>query len=125
MARNDVRVVLDSGALAEVLRSPEIQTLITGKAGEVANLVRARGYRVRDGRPLPVEVITEAPTDRAAATVAITHPAGVGMEARHGVLRRAAEAAGLEVIGLDAKAKTKANTTRRRSSRRGRKRGRR
>lgn len=124
MARNDVRVVLDSEALAEVLRGPEVQALVEGKAQEVANVVRSRGYRVRDGRPLPVEVITEDPTDRAAVTVAITHPAGVGMEARHGVLRRAAEAAGLVVSGLDTTTKTKTKA-KRRTRRTGRKRGRR
>jgi hypothetical protein len=124
MPSGNVRVVLDSAALAEVLRGPEVRALLDAKAEEVAAAARARGLRVRGGAPLPVEVIPEAPTDRAAVSVGIPHAAGVGMEARHGVLRRAAEAAGLDVIGLDAKAKTKANATRRARGR-SRKRGRR
>jgi hypothetical protein len=40
--------------------------------------------------------VEERDTDRAAVSVAITHPAGTGMEARHGLLRLAAEAAGLD-----------------------------
>lgn len=36
-------------------------------------------------------------TDRAAAAVTIVHPAGIAMEAKHGTLRRAAAAEGLEV----------------------------
>jgi hypothetical protein len=124
MPSGDVRVVLDSAALAEVLRGPEVRALLEAKAEEVAATARARGLRVRDGQPLPVEVIPEAPTDRAAVSVAIPHAAGVGMEARHGVLRRAAEAAGLDVSGLDtpAKVKTSRTTSRKRSRR---KRGRR
>ena len=39
--------------------------------------------------------------DRVGVTVAVRHPAGIGMEARYGLLKRAAEATGLEVTGLD------------------------
>ncbi|WET76894.1 hypothetical protein P3102_22590 [Amycolatopsis sp. QT-25] len=67
----------------------------------MADTASAQGHRVTSGAALPVKVITELATDRASATVAITHPAGVGMEARHGLLKRAAEACGFEVTGLD------------------------
>lgn len=70
-------------------------------AQRVADTASAQGHRVIDGEVLPVEVITEPPTDRVSATVAIPHAAGVGMEAWHGVLKRAAEANGFEVTGLD------------------------
>ncbi len=112
MARNDVRLVLDSEALREVLRGPEVVAALESVAEEIATLARARHLRTRDGRPLPIAVIRESPTDRGAVTVAVTHPAGVGMEARHGVLRQAAQAAGLTVSGLDATGK--AGTRRRR-----------
>ncbi|OAP20565.1 hypothetical protein A4R44_08725 [Amycolatopsis sp. M39] len=66
----------------------------------MADTASAQGHRVTSGEALPVEVITEAATDRTSATVAIRHPAGVGMEARYGLLKRAAEANGFEVTGL-------------------------
>lgn len=70
-------------------------------AQRVADTARAQGHRVTGGASLPVKVITEPATDRASATVAIPHPAGVGMEARYGLLKRAAEANGFKVTGLD------------------------
>ncbi|WP_328604775.1 hypothetical protein OG943_32735 [Amycolatopsis sp. NBC_00345] len=70
-------------------------------AQRVADTASAQGHRVTGGAALPVEVITEPATDRVSATVAIPHPAGVGMEARHGLLKRAAEANGFEVTGLE------------------------
>ena len=70
-------------------------------AQRVADTASAQGHRVTSGEALPVDVITEAATDRTSATVAIRHPAGVGMEARYGLLKRAAEANGFEVTGLD------------------------
>lgn len=70
-------------------------------AEEVAAEVQDRGLRTGDGTLLPVEVREESHTDRARVSVAIPHAAGVGMEARHGVLRRAAEAVGLDSLGLD------------------------
>lgn len=39
-------------------------------------------------------------TDRAAAAITIAHPAGLAIEAKHGVLRRAAAAEGLEVRAM-------------------------
>jgi hypothetical protein len=74
---------------------------VRAAAQRVADTASAPGHRVTDGEALPVEVITEPATDRVSATVAIPHAAGVGMEARHGVLKRAAEANGFEVTGLD------------------------
>ncbi|MEV6609902.1 hypothetical protein [Kutzneria sp. NPDC051319] len=120
MARNGVRVVLDPEGIKEVLRGPEVRAQLDAVAEEMVALIRARGLRTRDGRPLPVEIIAEDSTDRAAVTVAIPHPAGVGMEARHGVLRQAAQAAGLTVIGLDPhrKARTQSRKKRRKKRKR-------
>jgi hypothetical protein len=92
---------LDHAGIAEILRSDGFRDAARQAAEEVADQVRARDLRTHDGTPLPVEVREESDTDRAAVSVAVPHPAGVGMEARHGVLRRAAEAVGLDPLGLD------------------------
>ncbi|NUT93524.1 MAG: hypothetical protein HOY78_16035 [Saccharothrix sp.] len=95
------RVELDHDGIAELLRSDGFRDAVRQAAEEVAAEVRGRGLRTGDGTPLPVEVREEPATDRARVSVAIPHAAGVGMEARHGVLRRAAEAVGLDPLGLD------------------------
>jgi hypothetical protein len=92
---------IDRKGVAEILNSPEFTEAVHQAAEQVAEAARAQGHRVTSGEPLPVEVITDPGTDRAGASVAVRHPAGVGMEARHGVLKRAADAVGLEVHGLD------------------------
>lgn len=94
-------ITIDSDGARELLNSPEVAEAVRAAARQVADAARAQGHRVAGGEPLPVEVITEAPTDRVSATVAVEHASGVGMEARHGVLKRAAEAAGFQVTGLD------------------------
>jgi hypothetical protein len=95
------RLELDSAGIAEVLASAGVRDAVRQAAAEVADQVRARDLRTSDGALLPVEVREEPDTDRARVSVAIPHAAGVGMEARHGVLRRAAEAIGLDPLGLD------------------------
>jgi hypothetical protein len=90
-------VRLNRKGIREVLTSEPVRALLHAKAEEVAATVRAQGHITSDGTPLPVEVVAERDTDRAAVSVAILHPSGIGMEARHGLLRRAAEAAGLDV----------------------------
>jgi hypothetical protein len=94
------RVRLDHAGIAEILTSPELRDLARTAALEVAAEARAQGHRTDNGHPLPVEIREEADTDRAAVSVAIPHAAAVGMEARHGVLRRAAEAVGLDPLEL-------------------------
>ena len=94
-------ITIDSDGALELLNSPEVAEAVCAAALQVADAARAQGHRVNSGEPLPVEVIIEEPSDRVSATVAIAHASGVGMEARHGVLKRAAEAAGFKVTGLD------------------------
>lgn len=94
-------ITIDSDGARELLTSPEVAEALRAAAQRVADTASAQGHRVTSGAVLPVKVITEAATDRASATVAVTHPAGVGMEARYGLLKRAAEANGFEVTGLD------------------------
>jgi hypothetical protein len=89
-------VHLNRKGIAEVLTGEPVRALLHARAEEIAATVRGQGHLVTDGSPLPVQVVEERDTDRAAVSVAIPHAAGVGMEARHGLLRRAAEAAGLD-----------------------------
>lgn len=91
MARTKLR--LDSPGILEVLKSADVASLVADTADSVASNV---SETVRSGEPLPVKVATYT-TDRAAAGVTLAHPAGLGMEAKHGSLSKAAAAAGLEV----------------------------
>lgn len=96
------RLVVDQLGVAEILHSEEFAHAVRQLADRVADVARAEGYRVESGEPLPVEVLDDPGSDRAGATVAVRHPAGVGMEAHHGVLTRAAGEVGLSVEGLHA-----------------------
>ncbi|WP_409182944.1 hypothetical protein F9C11_00240 [Amycolatopsis sp. VS8301801F10] len=90
-------VTIDSDGARELLNSLEVAEAVHAAAQRVADTAHAQGHRVASAEALPVEVITETATDRTSATVAVRHPAGVGMEARYGLLKRAAEANGLQV----------------------------
>ncbi|WP_157529315.1 hypothetical protein [Nocardia sp. NRRL S-836] len=79
-------------------------------AQEVALEVEAQGHTVEDGSLLPVEVRDEADTDRAAVSVAIPHAAGVGMEARYGLLKRAAARLSLRAKGFSAPRRARKHT---------------
>ena len=94
------RLVVDQAGVAEILRSPEFAGAVRELAEQVGEAARAQGHRVTSGEPLPIEVFDDPGSDRAGATVAVRHSAGIGMEAHHGVLTRAAETAGLTVEGL-------------------------
>jgi hypothetical protein len=95
-------VKLNHAGVAAILKSGEMAALVSGAAEEIANNVRAQGQKVGafeggEGEiDLPVTV-TPYTTDRAAASVALAHPAGIAVQAKHGVLTRAAAAAGLDV----------------------------
>lgn len=95
----DVR--LDYGGVGAVMKSGAVQALVAQVAEEIAGNVRGQGIMVDDVPgtvPLPVEVTTTT-TDRAHASVAITHPSGTAVQAKHGALTRAASAAGVSVSG--------------------------
>jgi hypothetical protein len=93
---------VDHDSMGEFLRtSPELAAHIKELAEQVATNARSQGHRVTSGELLPVEVLHDPAPDRVGFTVAVRHPAGMGMEAKHGVLTRAAEALGLEVHGID------------------------
>lgn len=95
------KVRLDRGGIAALLKSGPMAELVASAAADVADSVRGLGIQV-DGVPgkydLPVEVSTYT-TDRAAASVAIAHPSGVAVQAKHGALSKGASAAGLQVKG--------------------------
>lgn len=91
-------VRLDRRGVGAVLKSSGVRREVDALAETVADNVRAQGLTVSDGSELPVTVSSYT-TDRAAAAVTITHAAGIAMQAKHGVLTKAAAAAGLEVKG--------------------------
>lgn len=99
-----VRVELNRAGVAEIAKGAEMQALMKSLAEKVADGVRSQGIQVGDHDggsrevDLPVSV-TERITDRAHATVTITHPSGIAVQAKHGALTKAASAAGLQVKG--------------------------
>lgn len=82
---------LDAAGVREILRGQDVRDLIDGKAGEVADNVRALVDR---GTPVEVRKYT---TDRGAATVVVADVRAMAWQARDGILTRAAGFAGLEV----------------------------
>lgn len=75
---------LDHDGIEEVLKSAPVAAAVKSAAAKIADKVRAA---VPDR--MPVEVDTYE-TDRAAAAVTIVHPGGLGMQAKYGVLTKAA-----------------------------------
>lgn len=95
-------VKINHAAVARLLKSAEMHRVIAAKAEEIAQNVRDLDITVGDvdgGKheidlPVTVKMVT---TDRAHAIVALAHPAGLAVQAKHGALTKAAAAAGLEV----------------------------
>lgn len=94
-------VLLDSAGVRAHLNSPEVAAEVRAAAEKVAANVNAQGLTASSGAAKSGSAITAVvwsyTTDRAAAAVSIQHPAGLAMQAKHGVLTKAATAAGLEV----------------------------
>lgn len=85
------RFELDTAGVREILRGPEVRTLIDDLAAEVAANVRVL---VPAGTQIEVRGYT---TDRGAATVVVADPQAMAWQARDGILTRAAAFAQLEV----------------------------
>lgn len=85
--------------MAEMLKSPKVAAAVHAAAEATAANVRADPNMIRHEIQDEVSV-DDYVTDRAATSVTITHPAGIGMEGKHGVLTKAARATGLEVNGV-------------------------
>jgi|SRR5690606_4415160 len=108
MAR--ARVRLDSRGLAQVMQSAGMTAATRTATEAIAAAARAQGRTTTSeaqessGTELPIDAttrpVTRSPRIRDArhmGLITITHPAGLGMEAKHGVLSRAAAAAGFRV----------------------------
>lgn len=80
---------LDSAGMEEMLKSAPVAEAVHAAAEAIAAEVRTHPSMVRHELTDEVEV-TDYVTDRAASAVTVTHPAGVGMQAKHGILSRAA-----------------------------------
>lgn len=88
------RVKLDHRGIAEVLKSAEVAARLSELATAVEASASADDSVVRHGVPVKVESYE---TDRAAVAVTLAHAGGLGIEAKHGTLSRAAGDVGLEV----------------------------
>lgn len=89
MARSKVKVTLDSAGMEEMLKSAPVAAAVMAEAEKVANAVRADPNVLR--HEMQDDVITgPLTTDRAVAYITIAHAGGMGMEAKHGTLSRAA-----------------------------------
>ena len=97
------KVGLNSAGVSELLKSHQMQALVKEAADEVARNVDEQGLVAHSpGKESPEEIHAKVETgisDRARATVAINHPAGEAMQAKDGVLTKAAGQAGLKVRG--------------------------
>lgn len=96
------KVKLNRGELADRLKDDDVRRAVRDLAERVKDHVEAQRITVgdRDGgsheHPLPVTINSQT-TDRAREVVVLPHAAGLAVQAKHGVLTRAASAAGLEV----------------------------
>lgn len=84
-----------------VLRSVAMRRAVNDAAEEIAGIIKQHAPLV-EGVPgdinLPVSV-QEYTTDRARATVWLAHPSGKAVQAKHGLITRAASQAGVEIKG--------------------------
>lgn len=89
-------VRVNDRGLQELMKGEQMQAILGAKAGAVAAEVEAAGIRV-EGKPgrvdIPVTVTVRVGRTRARSRVFLDHPAGIAVEARHGVLTRAIDAA--------------------------------
>jgi len=90
------KIRLDSKGIGAMLMSAPVASAVEAAAEAVFSNIGA--VTAHDGQVVPVEVTTGT-TDRAVARVTLMHAAGVGLQAKHGTLTKAASAAGLEVRG--------------------------
>lgn len=92
-SRSGVQFRLDRAGVRELLTSQPVRDMVNGAGEQVAAALRS------SLRPDIADTVSVASytSDRAAVSVAICHPAGKAMQAKHGSLSRAAAAVGLEV----------------------------
>lgn len=93
-----IRIVLDRGGVAELLRSSEVQAMLDRKAEAVASAARGRGVTVRgvsgEGEvEVPVKAVSSPIGTRARSRVILDHPAGLRVESTHRLLVGSLDAA--------------------------------
>lgn len=89
-------VEVNGAGIRELLTSTEVRNDIERRANAVARAARGAGIMVEGepgDLPLPITVAVRRGPNRAGATVAIAHPSGLAVEAKHGLLGRALDAA--------------------------------
>ncbi|QOC89878.1 hypothetical protein [Micromonospora craniellae] len=86
-----ITVEVNYAGIGEVARSDDVRQMVNQAADRIAGAVRASV-----GPDVPVTV-TEYTTDREAAAVTIADRRGLGLQARDGVLTRAASGIGADV----------------------------
>lgn len=93
---------LDHRGMGELINSPEVRDAVDMAALQVAIYVDDALLRGGE-RKYPVNIdhrrTVGMAQNRQATDIAITHPAGVALQAKHGVLTRACLAAGLDMNG--------------------------
>jgi hypothetical protein len=94
------KIYLDTAGVAEVLKSAEVADEIEALAEDIRGIAEEDPSVVAHDVPVEVEPYT---TDRAAVGVTLQHPAGMGIEAKYGVLASAAGEIGLKVKRRKAK----------------------
>jgi hypothetical protein len=96
MSRTSVRVVSDYQGIGELLRSGGVAADLRARGERMAQAARGRGIQV-EGRPgkiaLPVDVNVREGRSRVLVAVAINHPSGIAVEAKHRLLVGSIDAA--------------------------------
>lgn len=91
----DIEFRLDRQGVGEILRGQEAADVVHDYAERIRDIV---DREVNDDSDDDIGVVTGSyTTDRAAADVTIEHPRGQELQAKHGVLTKAAAMVGLEV----------------------------
>lgn len=93
MAFRGVR--LNHPGVAAIAKSQGVTVLVDATAESIAAAARSNLSGV--GHPEMQVDVTSYVTDRAAAAVTITHPGGIGVQAKYGILTQAAGDVGVEV----------------------------
>ncbi|WP_198940489.1 hypothetical protein [Micromonospora sp. CB01531] len=86
-----IEVEVNFAGIGEVARSDEVRQMVNQATEQIASKVRGL---VGDDVPVTVSEYT---TDREAAAVTIADRRGVGLQAKHGVLTRAASGIGADI----------------------------
>jgi hypothetical protein len=92
-----MEVHLSRSGMIEMLKSGGVQEVVDGAAEAVASGIGT--YVTHAGRVVDVDTYSYTTPISAAAAVTIADPAGLAIEAKHGVLARGASGAGLKFSG--------------------------